>query len=493
MDKKPTTFDRNFSETLAAQEREQRIRTNKVAALLVAALMPAGVTLDWFVYRHQGFVVPFLILRLISSVLAVGIWFLLTTPRGQRHHRPIGISIALLPAFFICVMIYMTHEGPNSSYYAGLNLIVLAISVVVRWNVAETIIAVSGVLLMYLGACLLTRTREDGSIIFNNYYFLIETGIIVVVGNHFSTQLRLREFAARYELDKSRKQLETTNQDLAVSNTLLAEQNTALENANREIMETQMQLVQSEKMSSLGRFSAGLMHDILNPLNYSRTGLFVLRKKTRRLPPEMLAETDAVLNDIEDGLKRVDNIVSDLRTFTHPGVQASEAVDLADVFNMSLRFVSSELKDKNISLQLNLLPGEKVWAGRNHCILVVVNLLENAIDALGEKQFPAGAGPTIEISSRAEGERSLVCIRDNGPGIAPQNRARIFDPFFTTKEVGKGTGLGLSICFGILRGYGGTIAVASEPGKFCEFTVDLPATAEAAAKTKPENAESLRL
>ena len=99
----------------------------------------------------------------------------------------------------------------------------------------------------------------------------------------------------------------------------MAEQNEALNKANREIKETEMQLVQSEKMSSLGRFSAGLMHDILNPLNYSRTGLFVLRKKTRRLPPELLAETDDILNDIEDGLKRVDNIVSDLRTFTHPG------------------------------------------------------------------------------------------------------------------------------------------------------------------------------
>src|ERR1039457_7184929 len=282
MDNPTSLRDPHFIETLAAHEREQRIRTNKVAALLVAALMPAGVTLDWFVYRHQGFVVPFLILRLISSVLAVGIWFLLTTPQGQKHHRPIAISIALLPAFFICVMIYMTHQGPGSSYYAGLNLIVLAISVVVRWNVTETIIAVFGVLLMYLVTCLLTGTREDVTIIFNNYYFLILTGIIVVVGNHFFTQLRLREFAASYELDKSRKQVEATNQNLAISNTRLAEQNTALEKANREIMETEMQLVQSEKMASLGRFSAGLMHDILNPLNYSRTGLFVLRKKTRK-------------------------------------------------------------------------------------------------------------------------------------------------------------------------------------------------------------------
>lgn len=439
MDSQTSHFDRNFSETLTAHERQERIHTNKIAALLVAVLMPAGVILDYFVYPDR--VVLFLALRLICSVLTCGIWFLHTTRFGHKYYRLLGIPIALLPALFISIMIYAT-DGPVSSYYAGLNLIVLSISVVVRWNATESFIAISGVLLMYLVACLLGGKREQFPIIFNNYYFLILTGIIVIVGNHFFTQLRLREFASRFELDKSRKELEKTNYNLEVFNTKLAEQNVALDKANREIKETEMQLVQSEKMSSLGRFSAGLMHDILNPLNYSRTGLFVLRKKTRRLPPELLAETDAILNDIEDGLKRVDNIVSDLRTFTHPGVQASEDVDLADIFSMSLRFISSELRDKNISLKLDLEPGQKVWASRNHFILVVVNLLENAIDALGEKNFAEGTKPAIEISSRTEGERSLLFIHDNGPGIAAPNLAKIFDPFFTTKEVRR-HGIGL--------------------------------------------------
>jgi len=341
---------------------------------------------------------------------------------------------------------------------------------------------------MYLGACYLQGSARSApvSLWVNNLYFLVVTAVFVIISGWVQRSLRVREFILNYELDQSKHELETIN-------TKLSEQNIALNRANREIKETEMQLVQSEKMSSLGRFSAGLMHDILNPLNYSRTGLFVLRKKTRKLPPDMLAEADAILNDIEDGLKRVEIIVSDLRTFTHPGGQAAEAVDLADLFNISLRFVSSELKGKNIALKLELEPGQKAWASRNHFVLVVVNLLENAIDALAGKKFTDGAAPAIEISSRSEGDRSLLFFRDNGPGIAPQNLARIFDPFFTTKEVGKGTGLGLSICFGIVRGYGGTIAVASEPGQFCEFTLDLPATAEAAAKTKPENAESLRL
>jgi two-component system sensor histidine kinase PhcS len=233
------------------------------------------------------------------------------------------------------------------------------------------------------------------------------------------------------------------------------------------------------------------MHDILNPLNYARTGLFVLRKKSRKLPPEAASETEVVIHDIEDGLKRVDDIVSGLRTFTHPGGQAPEEVVLDNIFNIPMQMISNELKERNISLKLNLVPGQKMYASRNNLITVLVNLLENSIDALSEKKFADGDGPRIEVTSRVEGEHSLLFFRDNGVGIAPENLPKIFDPFFTTKDIGKGTGLGLSICFGIVRGYGGTIGAASEPGKFSEFTLDLPATAEAAAKNNTEHAESL--
>jgi signal transduction histidine kinase len=303
----------------------------------------------------------------------------------------------------------------------------------------------------------------------NNAFFLVSTGITIIIGAKFHTEIRQREFVSRCELDKNRIKLEDVN-------TKLAEQNDALNQANREIKEAEMQIVQSEKMSSLGRFSAGLMHDILNPLNYARTGLFVLRKKTRKLPPEIQADTEPVLADIEDGLKRVDNIVSDLRTFTHPGEQPAELLDLADIFNVSLRFISGELKEKNVQLELALTPGQKIWVSRNQFILVLVNLLENALDALGEKKFAEGTQGTIRITSRLDGDRSLIFIRDNGPGIDPKNVAKIFDPFFTTKDIGQGTGLGLSICFGIIRSYGGSISVNSELGNFCEFTLDLPAT-----------------
>jgi two-component system sensor histidine kinase PhcS len=280
---------------------------------------------------------------------------------------------------------------------------------------------------------------------------------------------------------------------LEVFNNRLADQNIALNRANREIKEAEAQLVQAEKMASLGRFSAGLMHDVLNPLNYVKTGLFTLQKKSRLLAPDKSAEFTQILADVKDGLDRVQDIVQGLRNFTHPGEQSAELIDLAGILADVRRFVAGGLKDKNISLEINLLPQQMVWIGRNDFSVMLINLLENSIDAFENKTFADGDRPAITVSSRSSGDRTLVAIRDNGSGIDPKIIAKIFDPFFTTKDVGKGTGLGLSICFGMIRGYGGTISVASEQGKFSEFTLDLPANAEAAAQYKIAHAEPIRL
>jgi len=272
----------------------------------------------------------------------------------------------------------------------------------------------------------------------------------------------------------------------------LTRQNEALSNAIEQIKETEMQLVQSEKLSSLGRLSAGIIHEINNPLNYSMTGLFALRNKGKQLSDAQRAEFEAIVDDVEEGIKRVRNIVADLRTFTHPGSGASEQVLVADAAAVALRFLAGEWKDR-VRIHQDLPANLALWANRNQLIHVLVNLLQNAIDALLEKHFVGDEVPEIWIAGRLEYNRSLIVVRDNGTGIDAKITDKIFDPFFTTKEVGKGMGLGLSICYRIVHGYGGKISVRSERGQFCEFTLDLPATAEAAAKTVPENAAPLRL
>jgi C4-dicarboxylate-specific signal transduction histidine kinase len=261
----------------------------------------------------------------------------------------------------------------------------------------------------------------------------------------------------------------------------LSKQNRVLESTIEQLKETETQLVQSEKMASLGRMSAGIIHEINNPLNFATTGLFTLRNKGKHLAAEQQEEYLEILRDVEDGIKRVKNIVTDLRVFTHPDTEQRDQVELSEVVASSLRFLSNEWKNK-VEIEQRLPDHLCVWANKNKLIHVVVNLLQNSLDALRTKSF-TDQGPAIRIEGRQENGNSLLIFRDNGPGIASEHLDKIFDPFFTTKEVGEGMGLGLSICYRIIQECDGKIAVKTEPGQFCEFTLQFPARGYPAAAT----------
>ncbi len=251
----------------------------------------------------------------------------------------------------------------------------------------------------------------------------------------------------------------------------LSRQNLVLENTIDQLKETETQLVQTEKLASLGRMSAGIIHEINNPLNYATTGLFTLRNKGKHLAPEQQAEYAEILRDVEEGISRVRNIVSDLRTFTRSDNDQREQVDILEVVTSSLRFLGNEWKDK-VRIEQKLAEHQIILANKNRLIQVVVNLLQNALDALRAKSFVGDEKPTLWIEGRTENGHTLLVIRDNGTGIETKDMDKIFDPFFTTKDVGEGMGLGLSICYRIVQEYNGHISVKTEAGKFCEFTLD---------------------
>lgn len=419
-----------------------------VGCLLGSVLMPVGTLLDYYVYPEKVFY--FLRLRLLCSLLIAFFWMVVITPFGRKHPRKLGVLLAIFPAFFISWMIYST-EGSNSPYYAGLNLVILVVGFVLHWTFIESLIVVSAVISMYVGACALHGGTSAVNLI-NNLYFLILTGVIVATGSYFHSKTRFREFAFRYQLDKSSK---------------------ALEASLAQLKENEMQLVQSEKLASLGRMSAGIIHEINNPLNFATTGLFTLRKKGKHLPPEQLADYTEILTDVEDGLKRVQTIVSDLRMFTHPNTEQLDPVPVAEVVTPALRFLSNEWRE-GVQVGQKLAEHQTIWANKNKLIQVVVNLLQNSLDALKTKTFTDGEKPAIWIEGRVENGQSILSVRDNGCGIDPKHLGKIFDPFFTTKDVGAGMGLGLSICYSIVQEYGGKISVKTEPGKFCEFILEFP-------------------
>ncbi|MBI2924080.1 MAG: response regulator [Verrucomicrobia bacterium] len=253
----------------------------------------------------------------------------------------------------------------------------------------------------------------------------------------------------------------------------LAWQNRKLEATLEQLKDTETQLVQSEKLASLGRMSAGIIHEINNPLNYAKSGLYSLKVKGDLLPGDQRADFDDILKDIEDGVDRVCNIVTDLRTFTHPKHEDFDDVKVAELVATALRFLSHEWGDK-VRIEQRIPETQTLRGSRNRLVQVLVNLFENALDALQAKQF-VGESPTIWVEGRVEGRTQKLIIRDNGSGIAAEHLGKVFDPFFTTKEVGKGMGLGLSICYRIVEEHGGRIVVKSEPGKFCEFSLEFPA------------------
>lgn len=259
----------------------------------------------------------------------------------------------------------------------------------------------------------------------------------------------------------------------------LADQNYKLATTIDQLKETETQLVQTEKIAALGRLSAGIIHEINNPLNFAATGLYTLRSKAKLIPDTDRDGYAEVLKDVEEGIHRVKSIVSDLRTFTHPGSRGIEEVNVQEAVASALRFLSQEWKNK-VELRVDLSDGQVVWADKNKVIQVLINLLQNSLDAIRTKKFESGK-PEIVISGRVEREASLVTIRDNGEGISAEAMDKIFDPFFTTKDVGEGMGLGLSICYRIMKDFGGRITARSEPGEFCEFTLEFPAVHPQAA------------
>ncbi len=450
---------REIAEEHREHERALTISKTRWGCIIGIVLVPMFTVLDRLVYEEH--VVFFLKLRIACSLMMAALYPLLGTRLSRKFFRLQGLVLLSLPTICISWMIYTVKDPPNSPYYAGLTLVLMVLAVVLDWTFWQSVAGVLIVLLSYLIACTLRTPVDFHSWFSNNLAFLIAPGIVIVTGTYFHSRLRFSEFASRYQLDKNRE--------------ALAHQNRVLEETLRQLKETELQLIQTEKIVSLGRLSAGIIHEINNPLNFATTALYTLRQQGERLAREKPSDFSEVLQDINDGLQRVKNIVSDLRSFTHPDAAQIDDVSLAEVVSTSLRFLSNEWKDK-VVIEQQVPSNVACRANRNKLMQVFVNLIQNALDAL--KDRPASdEPPKIVISGRIEDGSAIIAVRDNGEGIEEQNLAKIFDPFFTTRDVGKGMGMGLSICYRIVSDCHGKISVRSERGKFCEFTVSLPAVA----------------
>jgi two-component system NtrC family sensor kinase len=257
----------------------------------------------------------------------------------------------------------------------------------------------------------------------------------------------------------------------------LAQANHGLRESNRRLKETQAQLIQNEKMASLGQLVAGIAHEINNPLAFVLNNLFIVEEKMEGLSTEMerhlsepslkkLRKARTRLSEMRQGLDRVKELVLDLRTFSRLDEGRFKTVDIVQTIDAVLLLLKHKMT-RRIKVEKHYDKARTLYcyAGRLHQVLM--NLVANAVDAI------AGDG-TIVITTSQTDEAFLISVRDSGTGIPESIRSKIFDPFFTTKPVGQGNGLGLAISYGIVQDHRGTITVQSEEGVGTEFIVQIP-------------------
>ena len=267
-----------------------------------------------------------------------------------------------------------------------------------------------------------------------------------------------------------------------------------LTQAYDELKQSQLHMMQAEKMASLGQMVAGVAHEINTPVGYSRSNLAIVRERlplvgdmldglvgaspdriavlmtgVRRLREDgYYAEMDELLEAAVDGMDRIGELVVSLRDFSRLDRSRDDKVDLNRGIEDVLRIAGHALKKARAEVHRQFGELPLVRCASSQVNQVLLNLIVNAAHAL-----PAQGG-NIGIQTRVNGRFVEIVVEDDGKGIPADVLPRIFDPFFTTKDVGKGTGLGLSIAYQIVRDHGGAISVESQPGSGARFVVTLP-------------------
>jgi two-component system sensor histidine kinase PhcS len=423
---------------------EFRLAYSQAGCIVSIVLVLLGLGLDYSLNKSS-----FQLLasgRILTAAASFGVLVALRSSYGLHWVRPLTLLWLALPQIMIAWMIWST-EGTESIYFVGLHLALYATGIILPIAFWENLAFGLFTYALYFVACYL---HPEGLQNLNRFVgsslFILFSVAASSVCTYFNERGRIKLFRLQRQV---------------------AEKNSALLGTNETLAQVKGQLVQQEKMAALGTLSAGLLHEVNNPVNYSLMALNMALMEPEMEKNPNLKES---LTDAKEGMQRVQNIVTDLKTFAYqkPGENQNRIFLLEKSVHSAIRLTGFELKGVEIAVDL---PQDTHVLGDEPALIgVLINLLGNAGQALNTSKRER---PRIDLKAKRVGDRLHAHIRDNGAGIKQENLSRVFEPFFTTRDVGKGLGLGLSMSYSIIQRHGGTLDVTSEEGQWTEFSFDL--------------------
>ncbi len=480
-----------------------------IICILLTQTSLQGYTFQ-YLWPNNPFLSKYSLILFPSLSAITGMWFMNVYLRTKEYSKRLFLTsiFLIIPFLFAYTIAFSGEIGASQGIIqlgSGIVSIYLLITPIIIYRKgfkpAKYFIAAWSIFLLGVIAFIL----KDADVLpFNNY-----TRYTMQIGSGIETILLSFALAARINVYK-RERLEAVQE----KEKLLKEQNIVLEKkvdertkelnqTLKKLKDTQVQLVDAEKMSSLGQLTAGIAHEINNPINFVSSNIVPLRqdlddiksilskyeeidniniedklKEIESLKKELdyeylKTELSSIINGIEDGARRTTEIVIGLRNFSSLDESELKKVDINVGINSTIVLIKNKLNGINIST--NLSDKAECECNPGKINQIIMNIIDNSIYAIKKIHSDYSKGK-IEIETEDSNSFIFITISDNGIGIPDNIKSKIFDPFFTTKDVGEGTGLGLAIVKGILENHNGSIEIESTPNTGTKVTIKLPKT-----------------
>jgi len=440
--------------------------------------------------------------------------FLDTKARTPRLHRIFLVAIAL---YSIAILLRLT--GFDQPSYRAIDISALCTTALIY--IVAVKISLQGyrpakffllAWTIFFAGIILFTLRNLGALPYNTFTnYTMESGIVfevtllsIALADRINILKKEKEQSQAESLERARENERIIREQNTLLEIKVSERTAKLNDTLENLKQAQAQLVESEKMASLGQLTAGIAHEINNPINFVTANVSPLRRDVDTLL-EVIGAIEAIglsdvpidakkitiqdykeeidfdylkteirqlLNGIHNGASRTAEIVKGLRVFSRLDENDLKMADINEGIDSSIIILNNLLNGRiSIIREYGQLPLVDCYPGKLN--QVFLNILSNAIDAV-RKKYGEEPGGQIVIATTHENGSIWISFRDNGTGIDETTRNKIFDPFFTTKDVGEGTGLGMSIAYNTIKKHNGEISIISEPAKGADFRICIP-------------------